>query len=268
MRKPRKDDEGGNFVDFLASKYFGKPRDNIDEPKEEDEPTRNKIREYRLESQFLRQRLRFVNEYEHKGEYLKGVLGMMRFSKHDHPILLEALGDLLTSQMHPNKDAKSLGCRAYLKASYMVTDTSVKFAYRKLAEEIEEEEESNPYGGLKLGALERDFQNEISEGDAWFEILQSNEQQWIREHLDVETMFDRTYRNAPVVQVLDSASESQLQRQKEEVEARDRTVYFAVGVSILMALLIFLTARIRQYKKHLTPEKRPDRLTTSREASA
>ena len=38
---------------------------------------------------------------------VNGVLGMMRFGKHDSPILYEALGDLLSGPMH-TIDAKRL----------------------------------------------------------------------------------------------------------------------------------------------------------------
>src|SRR5262249_39244711 len=54
---------------------------------------------------------------------IKGVLGMMRFGDHESPVLLEALGDLLCAHLYDaREDAKQLAARAYLKASYVVTD--------------------------------------------------------------------------------------------------------------------------------------------------
>ena len=53
---------------------------------------------------------------------IKGVMGMMRFSNHQHPILLEALGDLLLAHRSLSsmgrKDAKQLASRAYLSAAH------------------------------------------------------------------------------------------------------------------------------------------------------
>ena len=46
---------------------------------------------------------------------IRGVLGMMRFGQHDSPLLLEALGDLLSANVG-DYDAKRLAARAYLLA--------------------------------------------------------------------------------------------------------------------------------------------------------
>jgi hypothetical protein len=48
-------------------------------------------------------------------EGLKGVLGMMRFSDHTHPALLEALGDLLLEKGYRSQN--QLAAMAYLQAS-------------------------------------------------------------------------------------------------------------------------------------------------------
>lgn len=56
---------------------------------------------------------------------IRGIRGMMLFGRHDSPILLEALGDLL--DFSPNKG------RAYLKASYKVEDEAARAFYREKA---------------------------------------------------------------------------------------------------------------------------------------
>src|SRR5262249_50253436 len=66
---------------------------------------------------------------------VKGVLGMMRFANHANPLLLEALGDLLSSPRYESADAKRLAARAYLKAAYGAEDAATKQAYRDLAKQ-------------------------------------------------------------------------------------------------------------------------------------
>jgi len=65
-------------------------------------------------------------------EGLQGVLGMMRFSDHTHPALLEALGDLLLEKGYrgPNR----LAAMAYLQASRSsLANDDAKRAYESLA---------------------------------------------------------------------------------------------------------------------------------------
>ena len=72
---------------------------------------------------------------------VKGVGGMMKFSNHNSPILLEALGDLL-SQANVGVDpgAGHLSSRAYLKASFLVKDETQQKAFKKKTQqEIEKQ---------------------------------------------------------------------------------------------------------------------------------
>ena len=65
-------------------------------------------------------------------EGLKGVLGMMRFSDHRHPALLEALGDLLLAKGY--KGPNRLAAMAYLQASRATgLDQQARRGYEALA---------------------------------------------------------------------------------------------------------------------------------------
>ncbi len=63
---------------------------------------------------------------------LKGLLGMMMFGQPDHPVLLEALGDVLMWDRRQKQDAKRLAGWAYLRAAE-VADPEVRSAYRARA---------------------------------------------------------------------------------------------------------------------------------------
>lgn len=67
---------------------------------------------------------------------MEGVLGMLRFGNHDSPVLLEALGDLLSNSNGfgggDPEDAKQLAARAYLVASYQC-DEPARSLYRDKA---------------------------------------------------------------------------------------------------------------------------------------
>lgn len=136
---------------------------------------------------------------------VKGITGMMKFGKHDSPVLLEALGFLL---VHPalgtNTDAKQLAARAFLKASYEVRDEAIRLHYQRFA-----------YGALRhqfatgddepvsLERVESEFQKELEEGRAWYAELRERELGWIRDGKNPEAEFDKLYVAEPSVTGMD-----------------------------------------------------------------
>lgn len=121
---------------------------------------------------------------------IRGVLGMMRFGRHDSPALLEALGDLLTHG--GRKDAKLLGARAYLKASYEVDDQQVSAAYRQKA--------AKSIAGhmfVDLEDVENELISEIEQGDRLFAKIAKDEQIWISEGRNLDDEFAQKYYKAP-----------------------------------------------------------------------
>ncbi len=130
---------------------------------------------------------------------VKGVLGMMRFGRHDSPVLLEALGDLLIGKDGPygarktNEDAKQLAARAYLRASFGVKDPAAKRGYRRLAEMplmMQQDAKGRP---MKLAALEESLLGELDKARQWYAGVERDEAEWIAKGLDPEREFDRKY---------------------------------------------------------------------------
>lgn len=122
---------------------------------------------------------------------IKGVEGMMRFGNHDSPILLEALGDLLSCEYHASSgrdDASRLAARAYLKAAIHAKKSEEKTAYRKLAETAIKMRE-----GLSLVEVEKKLHREIEQGKSLFQNISKDEKRWIDTARDVDASFKEKY---------------------------------------------------------------------------
>lgn len=132
---------------------------------------------------------------------VKGVLGMMRFADYDNPLLLEALADLLAAE--PGKDwisdAKRMAARAYLHASYFVTDPAAKAEYRRLAGSTIVFQTATPqvHDSLPLEKLEADFKKELAEAGAWYAEVKAKELEWIRDGKNPEAEFTALYAAEP-----------------------------------------------------------------------
>lgn len=132
-----------------------------------------------------------------KGEVkaaVKGILGMMRFGNHRSPVLLEALGDLLSSG-GVDEDAKHLAVRAYLKASLETDDVESKKEYRKLAWQSLNNIPvvSGEINERIVMSYEERLLREISQANNWYAKIKSDESKWIAEGRDPEKAFERKY---------------------------------------------------------------------------
>ncbi len=138
---------------------------------------------------------------------IRGVLGMMRFAKHDSPILLEALGSLLEhgGDRDPETDAKLLAARAYLQASYHAPDETSKTAYREMARGALslQTPRRDKQAQVTLEAVEEQFQQELTEAQEWYTELHGREVAWIRSGKQPEAEFDKLYDAAPEVAGMD-----------------------------------------------------------------
>lgn len=149
----------------------------------------------------------FVSFYfNHHGEgydstdAIMGMVGIMRFADHTSPILLEALGDLLSKDGYEGE--QRLAARAYLKAADSVSDKEIKLAYRKLAKEILHSQvfgENRDNNASKLAEIERAFVKELKESEDYFSEVIKNEKDWIAGGLDVDAEFKKTYFDEPEV---------------------------------------------------------------------
>ncbi len=172
---------------------------------------------------------------------IRGIQGMMRFGQHDSPILLEALADLL---LFPQLDEQShqLAARAYLQASYQV-EGQAGDAYRELASEALALQQ-----GVSLQTLERDFQQELQEGQDWFAELTANEKRWIAEEADPEAKFAAVYWQEPELALASSTGFFGLS-QKWTVMILGGVVVVVFGV-VVFGVVVLL--RLRMTKKLAT----------------
>jgi len=136
---------------------------------------------------------------KHNKKAVKGLLGMMRFGNFQSPVLLEALGDLLSVGI--NTDAKLLAARAYLHASYRAKAPSAQKVYRKRAEDVLYRQTKGNGGEdqITLAQVEKDFKAELAKGKAWFAQIQTDEKKWIADKVNPEKAFDRKYYKEPVI---------------------------------------------------------------------
>lgn len=123
-------------------------------------------------------------------EAVRGLLGMFRFGNHDHPILLDVLGEQLYVEGH-----KRLAARCYLKASMEVEDPETKKKYLALAKEALDTQTPNPkkHENLSLEVLQRTFQTELDEAEKFFAEIVANERAWIAAGDDVDARYDALY---------------------------------------------------------------------------
>lgn len=131
---------------------------------------------------------------------IKGILGIMRFGKHDSPIVLEALADLLRARAPGTNDAAIgensmlLAARAYLMASYNVQEPVARQAYRSRSEILLALQQHDQ---RTLAKLEPIFQRELEEANNWYDELRRQEMSWIRDGQDAERQFDRLFAAEP-----------------------------------------------------------------------
>lgn len=132
----------------------------------------------------------------------QGILGMMRFGKHDSPILLETLGDLLYYGEGDRSNNQMLAARAYLQASDLTKEQpEVSSAYRRRSEVILSLQMggSGPNGTLTLAELESTFQKELADANAWTRTLVNDEHYWLANSPDPDAAYSAKYATDPKV---------------------------------------------------------------------
>lgn len=118
---------------------------------------------------------------------ITGVLGMLRFGKHDSPILLEALADLLLYG-EPTVTSRVLAAQAYLKASYEAESKIASEAYQVKAR-------AATFGaeGWPLERAEAELERKMDYADKNFRRIQRQERIWIEAGEDVDQLFAEKY---------------------------------------------------------------------------
>ena len=164
---------------------------------------------------------------------VRGVLGMMKFGKHDSPVLLEALGTLLThgGGGDPTHDAKLLAARAYLRASYEAPDGPARVAYRGMAAAALrlQTPRRDKMGQVSLEQVEADFQRELSEARGWYTELREKEVTWVRSGQNPEAEFDKLHDAAPEMSGMDV---------RDPMSADERMKYQLLAAAIIVVVAV------------------------------
>jgi tetratricopeptide (TPR) repeat protein len=198
----------------------------------------------------------------------KGVLGMMHFADYQSPILLEALGDLL-SLGEPEENMTQLAARAYLRASQTTKDEGAAKKYRQMASDVLRMHED--FGMLRdevdVGKLEAQLAKEMAEGKASFAAVESQEQKWIAANdKDVDREFAAVYYDSFNATLTDAEKHVHEEwPNRRFFSAPDRLLFKAVGLlcvaplTIIGALIGFVWWRRRsRHASSLTaPQKQP-----------
>ncbi|QDV45283.1 Tetratricopeptide repeat protein [Stieleria neptunia] len=189
-------------------------------------------------------------------EATKGILGMMRFSQHKSPILLEALGDL--QQAH---SADQLAFRAYSSAAQNVQDEAAKRDYNALASRAISWSLQSLNQGARVEVSEKlvaeDFRKEQADANAWFAKLAEDERKWIAAGEAVDLKFNEKYRAIPEAVVTDRSADEDAYVYRDP--AKDTFILYATlcGLLVITAcavLALFLKRVVRCHRQDALPE--------------
>ena len=184
---------------------------------------------------------------------VKGVLGMMRFARHDSPLLLEALGDLLASADNQGSymaPSRQLATRAYLKASYGESAEDSKKRLREIATRALQLQSTSATNSsqLPMEDLEAAFKAELADAAAWHAHVAANEKKWIAESADPEASFDAVYYADPVVKtpVPDEIF------QENSPEGQLLQIAVTIGSGLLVLLVAFVVYSRMKNRRAMT----------------
>lgn len=182
-------------------------------------------------------------------EATKGILGMMRFSRHKSPILLEALGDL--QQAH---SADQLAFRAYSSAAQNVQDEAAKRDYNALASRAISWSLQSLNRGVDVEVSEKqvadDFRQEQADANAWFAKLAEDELKWIASDEPVDLRFNEKYRAIPEAIVTDHSAEEAGNTYVYRDPAKDTLIIYATTSGLLVITMFgLLVMYIKRYAR-------------------
>lgn len=147
---------------------------------------------------------------EELAKAIKGIAGMMHFGQYRHPVLLEALADLLL-ETSSYGGSGHLGARAYLKASFESKDDKIAKAYwnkannarersyhperimRNMNEVQLERMRVQAPSAYRMEYLEAALKYEIQSAEIWFDSVRINEIKWIHDKVNADSAFAVTY---------------------------------------------------------------------------
>jgi tetratricopeptide (TPR) repeat protein len=238
---------------------------------------------YLASNQFSKPETKSLSRQNKIAKAIKGVAGMMQFGNYNSPILLEALGDLLSKAKNGQyKGAGHLASRAYMKASLIVKDAEAKKAYRKKASLVQEiqfmefgrrrhnrdslrKRPSNlPTGDPLIGVrgIESILKLEIQSANKWYEQLREDELNWIATSSNPDSAFAVKYYETPKQKPVHMYSYKQKEKEIDEaywlrvqLENPNRLSNIHEGVEIDDSVRNFLNS-VYQEELFLFPEEK------------
>ncbi|MFO1483124.1 MAG: hypothetical protein U1F71_07125 [Verrucomicrobiaceae bacterium] len=121
---------------------------------------------------------------QQQAEAIRGISGMMRFADFDNPLLLEALGDVLSAG-DVEKSGSKLIALSYLHASRKAVDSSEKQRLRKRFELLVEQRDQ--------AGLEVLLDTGLAKGREYVESIRQDELSWIASGKDASAEFQKKY---------------------------------------------------------------------------
>ena len=148
---------------------------------------KNKERSFVAQQHFPQQ------SYALRDAAIRGILGMMRFGHYRSPVLLAALGSLLSKEYGPQ--GKRMAARAFLKASYETRSRKQRRLLKRRARALlfSQNDLSSWKRHLDWRAFEQNFRKEIRVGQVFSQHIRKNERKWLRTKQDPELTFAKTY---------------------------------------------------------------------------
>lgn len=185
-----------------------------------------------------------VEQAEEIRRAVKGVLGMMRFGNHASPVLLEALGDLLTvGDLERNWEgsARLLAARAFLRAA-STQEGDARAAYRAKADAVVAmQRSSNPdVIRMRLEEVEEALATEVKQAEALRAKVLADEKRWIENGEDPSARFAETYLGKPA-----AAPAGETPPAKPGAGPMYTFMWLAGGL-LLLAIVVLSTTRRRR----------------------
>ena len=155
-----------------------------------------------------------------------GVMGMIKFGKHNSPILMEVLGDLLAG------DSKSIPNAPYF--AYMAYQQAGKFAQNATAKQLylNKNPIKNQWPTLKYHLVKRvprkqiqqyvdkELAYEVQKGQLLAQQIKRDETHWITTKVNPETQFDQKYLKKDRIQQYMDWQEKQLKKSENRLKKK------------------------------------------------
>ena len=190
---------------------------------------------------------------EESQKAIKGICGMIKFGNYNSPILLEALGDILSqgSARHSRKSNRNLAILAYYRASQTCNSKSASKIYIQKTEKLARALQDSYNKKDPISNLTKDLDRDIILADKKFQKIRANEIQWIQEGLDVDEKFAEVYYG---IQPQPKPEKKEVVEEKltdENIPAKDSKGEIIFNTLIGIIILAFLAVIVFIIRKNM-----------------